>query len=132
MIILFFSFIFFITYFYFFFKKRTNNVIILKLKKEIPINIDKNNENDLFEFLCENIEMNDFKIKLNDIIKQYNIIVVNRTLFENSFNIPNGYLFQYFFNHESMKMLFNEGIFSQVNLNHIKIPIFIYLSNNTK
>lgn len=127
MIILF-IFLFLIICFSFFFKKENNSFIIINIKKDdIPENIIKN-ENKLYQYICNHIDMIDFKFQFYNLMLNNNLVIANKVIYDRSLEIPNGEIFKYIFNHESCKMLLKEGIFCEIHFQNKKIPINVLLN----
>lgn len=112
-------------------KKHINSTINLRIKQIDELNNElKLNEKNFYEFICKNIDISDFQFQFNNIIKQYNLCISNKTIYDRSFIIPNGEIFKYIFNQESCKMLLYEGIFCEINFQNIRIPLHIILLSN--
>ena len=111
-----------------FLKKKRNSFIYLNISKEkIPINIIKN-EDKLFHYICKNIDIEDVKCQFYNLVSQYNLIIMNKVIYDRSFENPNGEIFEYIFNLESCPMLLKEGIFCEIHFLNRKIPINVLLS----
>lgn len=115
-------------YSFFLKKKEINSTIYLDIHDIYKLDENKKqNEKEFYEFICENINIDDFKFKFYDIIEKYNLYISNKIIYDRSFEIPNGEIFKYIFNHQSCQMLLYEGIFCEINLQNIKIPLHIIL-----
>lgn len=109
-------------------KRKINSTIYLDISNFDKLDEKKKiNEKEFYEFICENINIDDFKVKFYNIIEKYNLYISNKVIYDRSFEIPNGEIFNYIFNHQSCQMLLYEGIFCEINLQNIKIPLHIIL-----
>lgn len=129
MIILIIPFILFIIFILLFsIKKEKNSFIYLNISKEnIPLQIMNNNDK-LFHYICENVDIEDFKCQFYDIVSQYKLIIINKVIYDRAFENPNGEIFKYIFNLESCPMLLKEGIFCEIHFLNKKIPINVLFS----
>lgn len=110
------------------FKKKKESFIYLNINyKDIPLEII-DNEDKLFNYICNNINIQSFKYQFNNLVSQYDLIIVNKTIYDRSLHIPSGEIFKYIFNLESCKMLLKEGIFCEIHFLNKKIPINVLLS----
>jgi len=109
-------------------KKEKKSYIILNIKKCNLSTDIKDNENKLFNYICKNIDINDFKYQFYNLMLDNNLIVANKIIYDRSLEIPNGEIFKYVFNNESCKMLLKEGIFCEIHFKNKKIPINVLLS----
>lgn len=109
-------------------KKEKKSYIILNIKKSNLSTDIKDNENKLFNYICKNIDINDFKYQFYNLMLDNNLIVANKIIYDRSLEIPNGEIFKYVFNNESCKMLLKEGIFCEIHFKNKKIPINVLLS----
>lgn len=107
-------------------KKKESFIYLNIMQKDIPLAII-DNEDKLFNYICNNIDIENFKYQFNNLISQYDLIIVNKTIYDRSLHIPNGEIFKYIFNLESCKMLLKEGIFCEIHFLNKKIPINVLL-----
>lgn len=109
-------------------KKEKDSFLYLNINKEkIPLEIIQN-EGKLFYYICNNINIEDFKLQFYNLISQYNLIIINKAIYDRAFENPNGEIFKYIFNLESCCMLLKEGIFCEINFMNKKIPINVLFS----
>lgn len=128
MILLFFTLlIIYMTFIFLNFTKKKKTLIEIKINTTELCDSIKGNETKLFDYICKEIDMEKFKYKFYEIIKQYNLVIKNKIIYDRALENPNGEIFKYIFNHESCKMLLEEGIFCEIHFQNINIPIQIVI-----